>query len=99
MKERTEIRGDPHRIFIFSLKPLLGAREKLSLEGGSGPGARAAVAAAVAAEDTRASFRRLDGSEAMRNATASAKTRLEVCLINKEETSSNTYWINRPKKC
>jgi len=44
MKERTEIRGDPHRIFIFSLKPLLGASEKISLEGGSGPGARVAVA-------------------------------------------------------
>ena len=52
MKERTEISGDPHRIFIFSRKPLLGASEKISLEGGSesGPGARAAVAAAVAAE-------------------------------------------------
>jgi len=50
MKERTEIRGDPHRIFIFSWKPLLGASEKISLEGGSGPGARVAVAAAVAAE-------------------------------------------------
>jgi len=79
MKEKTEIRGDPHRIFIFSWKPLLGASEKISLEGESGPGARVAVAAAIAAEHTRASFRRLDGSEAMRNATASAKARLEVC--------------------
>jgi len=79
MKERTEIRGDPRRIFIFSWKPLLGASEKISLEGGSGPGARVTVAAAVGAEHTRASFLRLDGSEAMRNATVSAKTRLDVC--------------------
>jgi len=28
----------------------------------------------------RASFRRLDGSQAMRNATASAKTRMEMCF-------------------
>ena len=56
MKESTEIRGDPHRIFIFSWKPLLGAREKLSLEGGSGPGARAAVAAAVPDFEAAAPF-------------------------------------------
>jgi len=39
MKESTQIRGYPHRIFIFSWKPPLGASEKISLEGGSGPGA------------------------------------------------------------
>jgi len=50
MKESTQIRGYPHRIFIFSWKSPLGASEKISLEGGSGPGARVAVAAAVAAE-------------------------------------------------
>jgi len=50
MKEWTQIRGDPHRIFIFSWKPPLGASKKISLEGESGPGARVAVQAAVAAE-------------------------------------------------
>jgi len=41
--------GEPHRIFIFSWLPPLGASEKIYLEGGSGLGARVAVAAAVAA--------------------------------------------------
>ena len=49
-EKRTQIRGNSHRIFIFSWKPPLGARDKISLEGESWPGARVAVAAAVAVE-------------------------------------------------
>ena len=43
MKEWTQIRGDPHRIFIFSWKPPLGQARKSPLKAGAGPARRGAA--------------------------------------------------------